>query len=326
MVHSCRNAPIIRGGTVKAFSVAIVSLLLLALPTLAYEEVDRSTATATAWSVLSGYPTSYSIDGDFGTFWSNNRTTNPTTDGAGDWYQVEWPDDIEVCYIRTEGRSYQGGYYSIPKDVRLSFSDGSTLDFSFEDTTADHYVQEYFFDADQKTTTFVNFEYLTYWHHVWEYIQYYEVQFYYELTPDTDPPYVEDLDPDDGDTDVPPDVDIVFHCKDDDTGIDTDTIDFTAEDTTLGGALTVGTGVIGVSIRPSGVIAGDLDIDDSDINDVVCTFTPDDPLPLGDTITCTVDGGLSDNAGNDLGDDFIWTFDTEVAVDEVSWGAIKAGF
>lgn len=161
----------------------IASVLIVAAGrTAAYEEVSMATATASAWSVLDGYPVSNSIDQDFGTFWSNNRTTNPTTDGAGNWYQVTWPDSIEVCYIRTEGRSYQSGYYSVPKDVRLYFSDGSTLDFSFPDTTADHWVQEYFFDADQKTTTFVKFEYISYWHHVWEYIQYYEVDCYYNTS------------------------------------------------------------------------------------------------------------------------------------------------
>lgn len=163
--------------------IAVFCVLALVPATAAaYEEVSMSSATATAWSVLDGYPCSNSIDGNFSTFWSNNMISNPTTDWAGDWYQVTWPDTVDVCYIRTEGRSYQAGFYSIPKDVRLYFSDGSTLDFSFTDTTADHWVQEYFFDADQKSTTYVKFEYLTYWHHVWEYIQYYEVDCYYNPT------------------------------------------------------------------------------------------------------------------------------------------------
>jgi hypothetical protein len=314
----------------KALSVILLFLVLLCLPATAYEEVDRSSATATAWSVLSGYPVSNSIDGDFGTFWSNNRTTNPTTDGAGDWYQVEWPDDIEVCYIRTEGRSYQGGFYSIPHEVRLTFSDASTLDFEFEDTTADHWVQEYYFDADQKTTTYVNFEFLSYWHHVWEYIQYYEVQFYYEENPDSDPPYVDGMDPDDGDTDVPIDTDIVFHCKDDMSGVDSGTIDFTAEDSTLGVPRAVSPEAsVQVVIHPAGEIDGDLDIDDSDPMDVVCTFTPDDELPYEDTIICTVAGTLADAQGNEMGDDFVWSFDTEenpIGVAHTTWGAIKAEF
>jgi hypothetical protein len=158
------------------FTIALLALTASA----AVIEVDTSSATPTAWSVLSGYPASNSLDGDFGSFWSNDRTSHPTTDGAGDWFQVDWPADVEVGYIRTEGRSYQLGYYSIPQDVRLHFSDGSTLDFSFTDTTADHWVQEYDFYADQKTTDFVKIEFLTYYHHVWEFVQYYEVDFYYD--------------------------------------------------------------------------------------------------------------------------------------------------
>jgi len=315
---------------VKTAAVLVLLVFVLALPSLAYDEVDRSSATATAWSELSGYPASYSIDGNFSTCWSNNRTSNPTTDGAGNWYQVEWPDDIDVCYIRTEGRSYQSGYYSIPHEVRLTFDDASTMDFEFEDTTSDHYVQEYYFDADQKTTTYVNFEFLSYFHHVWEYVQYYEVQFYYEDNPDTDPPYVEDLDPETGEVDVPVDTDIVFHCKDDISGVDTDTIDFTAEDPSLGVPPAVSTGASArVVIIPAGEIAGDLDVDDSDPMDVVCTFTPDDPLPYSESITCTVDADLADTIGNDMGDDFIWAFETESeppAVSHVTWGAIKAEY
>jgi hypothetical protein len=315
---------------VKTAAVLVILVFALALPSLAYDEVDRSSATATAWSELSGYPASYSIDGNFGTCWSNNRTSNPTTDGAGNWYQVEWPSDIDVCYIRTEGRSYQSGYYSIPHEVRLTFSDASTLDFEFEDTTSDHYVQEYYFDADQKTTTYVNFEFLSYFHHVWEYVQYYEVQFYYELNPDLDPPYVEDLDPDDGDTDVPIDSVIVFHCKDDMSGVDSGTIDFTAEDSTLGVPRAVSPGASAqVIVHPAGEIAGDLDVDDTDPMDVVCTFTPDEDLPYEDTIVCTVAGTLADVEGNELGDDFVWSFDTEttpIGVAHVTWGAIKAEY
>lgn len=166
-----------KGGAMKLFLVS--SSLVLAVSAGAYDEVSMSSATATAWSVLDPYLASNAIDQNFGTFWSNNRNTNPTADGAGNWWQVTWPSPIQVCYIRTEGRSYQGGYYSIPKQVRLHFSDGSYLDFDFPDTTADHWVQEYFFDANQKTTTFVKVEYISYWHHVYEYVQYYEVDCFY---------------------------------------------------------------------------------------------------------------------------------------------------
>lgn len=160
----------------------LLTIALLALSASAVViEVDTSSAIATAWSELTpNYPASNALDGDFDSFWSNDRTVEPTTDGDGDYFQVDWPADVEVGYIRTEGRSYQSGYYSIPQDVRLHFSDGSTLDFSFTDTTADHWVQEYSFYTEQKTTDFVKIEYLTYYHHVWEFIQYYEVDFYYD--------------------------------------------------------------------------------------------------------------------------------------------------
>jgi hypothetical protein len=158
------------------------AIFLLASSAGAYDEVSTSSAAATAWSVLDPYAASNTLDGNFSTFWSNNRSTNPTADGAGNWYQVTWPVAVQVCYIRTEGRSYQGGFYSIPKVVRLHFSDGTYLDFNFADTTADHWVQEYYFDADQKTTTYVKVEFISYWHHVYEYIQYYEADFYYNPT------------------------------------------------------------------------------------------------------------------------------------------------
>ncbi|MCX7021535.1 MAG: Ig-like domain-containing protein [bacterium] len=148
--------------------------------------------------------------------------------------------------------------------------------------------------------------------------------------PDTTPPFVADMEPTDGESDVPIDTDIVFHCGDDLSGVDTATIDFTVEDTTLGASLVVSTGsAAGSGASPAGVIAGVLDIDDSDLNDVVCTFTPDDPLPYEDTITCTVDGTLADLSGNPMGDDFIWSFTTEanpIGVVQTTWGTIKAEF
>ena len=135
---------------------------------------------------------------------------------------------------------------------------------------------------------------------------------------DDTPPEVSGMSPADGATGVDPGAEIVFHCTDDSSGIDTSTIDFTTEDTTLGSgfAITVSSS--------NGTIAGTLDIDDSDANDVVCTFTPDDDLPA-DEITCTVAGTLEDNSGNDMGSDEIWSFYVEgYAVEDVSWGEIKS--
>ncbi|HUT97904.1 MAG TPA: Ig-like domain-containing protein [bacterium] len=144
---------------------------------------------------------------------------------------------------------------------------------------------------------------------------------------DTDPPYVDGMDPGDGENPVPIDTDIIFHCKDDLSPVDTDTIDFAARDTTLDKAITECTGAVeGVSPEPTRTIAGDLNLDDSDPQDVVCTFYPDDPLSDGDDITCTVDRMLADRQGNEMGEDFVWVFYTYIpdGVEEATWGEVKA--
>jgi hypothetical protein len=142
--------------------------------------------------------------------------------------------------------------------------------------------------------------------------------------PDLEPPYVDGLDPEDGDTDVPTDSTIVFHCVDELSSIDLDTIDFTAQDTSLSGGRTVSaSAAVSVNFDSTRSIAGDLDVDDTDPKDVICTFTPADPLAEGDTITCTVAAGLADRKGNEMADDFIWSFST-TAVYESTWGSIKA--
>lgn len=137
------------------------------------------------------------------------------------------------------------------------------------------------------------------------------------IIPETNPPYVDGLEPEDGATGVPLDSDIVFHCKDD-TQIMVDTIVFTARDTTLNPRRALGSG------SSNRTLDGELEIDDADLTDVVCTFNPIDDFLEGETITCTVDGCLADVCGNEMGDDFVWSFDTEVAVEETTWGAIKA--
>jgi hypothetical protein len=143
------------------------------------------------------------------------------------------------------------------------------------------------------------------------------------------PPYVEDMDPDDGETDVPVDSTIVFHCKDQLWGVDVSTIDFTVRDTTLSGVHVVSAGAaLSVPTSPVRTLPGDLDIDDADPLDVVCTWTGDDPFYGGVTVTCTVAAGLADNRGNEMDEDFVWTFTTEdiPRVAPATWGTIKAGF
>jgi len=144
-------------------------------------------------------------------------------------------------------------------------------------------------------------------------------------------PYVTSMEPDDGDTGVPVDTDIVFHCAGYMHPVDIDTIDFTVEDQSWrsgDGALRVGSSSLSMrgNPRPTGEITGTLVIDDSDWWDVICTFDPTDDLPV-DLITCTVDGCLADTKGNEMGDDFVWTFSTgNYAVVSTTWGAVKAEF
>jgi hypothetical protein len=145
--------------------------------------------------------------------------------------------------------------------------------------------------------------------------------------PDEEPPYVDGMDPGDGDSDVPEDTDIIFHCKDELSRVDIDTIDFTARDTSLHASRVISpSAAVTAGYEPNRTIDGDLDIDDTDPKDVICTFDPTDDLMEDDIITCTVAAGLADIRDNEMEEDFVWSFDTGVAVDETTWGAIKAAF
>jgi hypothetical protein len=139
---------------------------------------------------------------------------------------------------------------------------------------------------------------------------------------DTDPPYVDEIYPEDGDP-APDERIIIFHCKDTESPVDLDTIDFTAEDDTLGETGHVDSGpTLHVPYESCRILDGDLDVDDTDPRDVVCTFVPEGDLPEFDHITCTVAAGLADIYGNEMADDFVWEF--WVDVKETSWGEVKA--
>jgi hypothetical protein len=128
---------------------------------------------------------------------------------------------------------------------------------------------------------------------------------------DTDPPYVDGLDPGDHDYDIPIYSDIIFHCKDDGVGVDLETIDFRLDDFTLGyGPAVSASAFERVGFLPTRRVYGELYIDDSDPNDVVCTFTPDDPLDSWRVYKATVYGSLADEVGNEMGEDFVWIFST----------------
>jgi len=142
---------------------------------------------------------------------------------------------------------------------------------------------------------------------------------------DYTPPEVVDREPEGGDVGVPVDTTIVFHVFDDISGVDIATIEFTVEDASRGPKrVNLAFSTDGPS--PTGIISGELVIDDSVIWDVVCTFTPDSDLPYGQTITCTVPGTLADRAGNEMGDDEVWSFETqdEPRVTDTTWGRVKA--
>jgi len=146
---------------------------------------------------------------------------------------------------------------------------------------------------------------------------------------DATAPTVGGRDPADGAADVDPDTNIIFHAYDPGVGVDTATIDFTVQDTSLmagNHSVSTGAGSVPVGYTPAGDISGSLDIDDTDPGDVICTFDPDDPLPYDDTITCTVAAGLADDLGNATADDIVWSFDVAADVEVTTWGQIKADF
>ncbi len=143
------------------------------------------------------------------------------------------------------------------------------------------------------------------------------------------PPYVDEIDPGDGEEDVPVEALIIFHCKTAESGVDTSTIVFTVEERDmLAGSLNK-SAAVEVGKDYLGGVPGTLDIDDTDPFDVICTFTADNfLLPPFEEIICNVDGGLANLRGNEMGDDFVWHFYTEgyQEVEETTWGAIKAEF
>ncbi len=141
-------------------------------------------------------------------------------------------------------------------------------------------------------------------------------------TEDLAAPEVSGQVPADGASGVAVNSDIVFHVTDDLFGVDTSTISFSVEDSAKSGEATAS-----LSNRGStGTITGTLVTDDTDPCDVICTFTPDSDLPP-DTITCTVASGLADDGGNATTSDIVWSFDTTgSAIEETTWGQIKADF
>jgi len=146
---------------------------------------------------------------------------------------------------------------------------------------------------------------------------------------DTHEPIVVDVDPENGEDDVSIDSTIEFTLRDD-SRLNLDTLDFSVTDDTLssGRALTPGSRALSAGFTRAGEISGDLDIDDSDPQSVVCTFTPDEEFGYEATVTCTIAAGLEDTQGFGTSEDYVWSFVTEewVRVEATTWGAIKAQF
>ncbi len=133
-----------------------------------------------------------------------------------------------------------------------------------------------------------------------------QLEVYFE-SDDTELPVCSESYPADGESGVPPDSTIAFELTDDLAGIDTDTIQFALdleEERT-----TVNRGCLSIGSSSNTIIEGTLEIDDGDPLEVLCTFSPSDDLPWGD-YTCTVDGSLADLLGKEMGEDYVWSFDT----------------
>jgi hypothetical protein len=141
-------------------------------------------------------------------------------------------------------------------------------------------------------------------------------------TEDIDAPAVSGQAPADGATGVAVNSVIVFHVTDVLSEVDTSTISFSVEDSAKSNGVSTS-----LSDRGStGTITGTLVVDDTDPSDVICVFLLDSDLPP-DTITCTVAAGLADDVGNATTSDIVWSFDTTgAAIEETTWGQIKAEF
>jgi hypothetical protein len=125
---------------------------------------------------------------------------------------------------------------------------------------------------------------------------------------DMDPPYVNGQVPAPQSNVNPPLNSIVFHCRDDDKGVNRSTIVFSC----------TGNG------NP---IPGTLGMDYSDIHNIICTFTPNTPIPGGICVLCKVHSGLADGLGNATTSDITWWF--TVGANKVrtnSLGELKAIF
>ncbi|RLC42321.1 MAG: hypothetical protein DRH49_04020 [Candidatus Coatesbacteria bacterium] len=132
------------------------------------------------------------------------------------------------------------------------------------------------------------------------------------INDDMDPPYADGFDPADGDT-VPPDTNIVFHAKDDDVGVDSDTINTDSVVVTVGG-------------EP---VPGSLDVS-GDESDYTVTFDPDSDFTQGDTVIVTLSpegNEITDLLGNPMETvEYSFNIGSYAVIVNSSIGVIKAEY
>jgi hypothetical protein len=126
-------------------------------------------------------------------------------------------------------------------------------------------------------------------------------------TSDEEPPYVTDQYPLDEDfpCGVPPDTLVGCHICDDESGIDVDSCTFDLYDS------------------DDDLVPGTMDIDDTDLSDVIFMLDPDGDLAEGETYTVEI--YAMDLAGNSTYESWDFTIGY-VNIDETSFGRVKAGF
>jgi len=167
----------------------------------------------------------------------------------------------------------------------------------------------------------------------------------WEFSVDGTSPYVNQQDPTPGSNIYPDQDTFIFHVVDDGVGVDTSSIIFSIDDqnkgnienkastTSSSGSLMGTSGKKNISVvltSNKGVVPGSLDIDDTNINDVICTFDVDDgyDFTVGQTITLNVAAGLDDLLGNATTVDETWNYNVASfeSVQAGSLGSIKVKF
>lgn len=132
------------------------------------------------------------------------------------------------------------------------------------------------------------------------------------LAADETAPQAGSYDPANHEYGVPANTTIVFHVTDDLSGVDTSTLRLMVVDNGREGA--GGSPVVEFHPVTARIISGSLEMDGTDPNDIICTFIPDEDLPMS-IITCILFAGLADQVGNVTAENIMWSFFIEGAND-----------